>query len=173
MWIGIVAFVVSGITHVYSFWANVDPVGPIVWSLHIGLAVVWIPAIVISRRLFRNVKEEEYWRGILLIGILRACPHWVRWSFFLVLAYAAVNFLFYVVDWTENGQANTVRMLSGHWMFLYYAASITFIANQNLERFINRTCPNGHAVSAFADVCEECGEQVATPNDGNANVNHR
>lgn len=44
------------------------------WLLHIGIFVVWIPAIFAAQRLVGNVSRKDFWK-VVLIG----SPDWMRY----------------------------------------------------------------------------------------------
>ncbi len=42
-----------------------QPLGAAAWGLHIGIFVVWLPAITASNRLVRDFQQKDFWRATL------------------------------------------------------------------------------------------------------------
>lgn len=156
--------VLSSVVHLYALAGKENPFGGLAWGLHVGIFVVWLPAVLAIRDLTKDFKQKDVWKAAL-----RGCPAWMTRLTYFFLAYAFVNFfLFLYLEHTGAETAPkeiaTFRGFSGHWMAFYSAAmSILYSATQ-VKRFDSaRRCPHGHAVSPAANFCEECGAPVATP----------
>lgn len=96
------------------------------WMLHVGIFVVWIPAVLIAQRLVGNTSRRDFWKVIL-----KDVPVGLRYAVYGFLGYAMVNFLFFVTKvpphsahnsgW-DNTPVEVWRGFSGHWMAFYTAA---------------------------------------------------
>ena len=157
--------ILSLFVHVCSLVGVSTPLAEHAWGLHIGIFVVWLPAVVAANRLVRNVKPRDYWRAVL-----RGCPPWLRGMVYVFFAYAMVNFLLFLAATFAEPLAGSsgsgtppavFRGFSGHWMAFYSAAlGILYSAMRAGERGVESRCPKGHPVSPFARFCEECGERL-------------
>lgn len=160
-----IGLVLSLIVHGYALLGIPCPFGEVAWALHVGIFVVWFPAVIASQKLTKDFKQKDFWRATL-----RGCPKWMRHLTYFFFAYAIVNFiLFMVIDIgggleksTENGTPpNIFRGFSGHWMAFYSAAmAMLYSAIHAKEHDETRRCLNGHPVSPSAKFCEECGAVV-------------
>jgi hypothetical protein len=84
--------IASLIVHMSALLGMPSPLGEESWVLHIGIFVVWLPAVLVLQSLSGEFKQKDLWRAAL-----RGCPDWMRriiWGFF---AYAMVNFLVFAV----------------------------------------------------------------------------
>ena len=70
-WIAVAGFLASLLVHVLSVIDVASPLGRVTWWLHGGIFVIWIPAMIMSQRLTRNVTRADQ-SG----AILRGCPSW-------------------------------------------------------------------------------------------------
>src|SRR5262245_5560176 len=136
--IAIVGAIASVAIHVAAI-AGYDPVGNAAMILHVGIFVVWIPAVLAHLRQGRN------W--LLLIGGDRVLP---KVGLVLLFAYTGFNFLASFDDRSgqvefdgkeylerrgreppititkeeyEHHQARLRRGFSGHWIFFYTMAA--------------------------------------------------
>ncbi len=92
------------------------------WMLHVGIFVVWFPAVLIAQRLVGNTSRRDFWKVIL-----KDSPVWLRYAVYGSLGYAIVNFLLFMAKAPahSNGAnlpAEVWRGFSGHWMAFYTAA---------------------------------------------------
>lgn len=92
------------------------------WILHVGIFVVWFPAVFVGQRIARDANPKEVWRIVL-----RGAPEWVRYMVYGFFAYAFFNFLFFWATAPSGGSgpnppAAVWRGFSGHWMAFYSAA---------------------------------------------------
>lgn len=154
MWIAAAGLIASAIVHVSSLLGLPQPFGPAAWGLHIGIFVVWLPAILVAQKLTQGVKEKDYWKVVL-----RGCPSWMRRSFYLLFAYTAINFFAGIAGGPET-DANKYRIFSGHWMLFYFVAMAILFSANRLGSLATRTCPRGHEVSPSATFCDECGSPL-------------
>jgi hypothetical protein len=151
MWIAVAGLIASVIAHVSSLLGVPQPFGPAVWLLHAGIFVVWLPAVVVAMRLARGAKQADFWKATL-----RGCPSWMRRGFYVLFAYAFINFFVGIALGLESGSDN-LRLFSGHWTLFYYAGMAMLYSAVKIGSLEPRTCPQGHEVSPFAKFCEVCG----------------
>lgn len=95
---------------------------PFFIGLHLGIFVVWIPAVLAARRLAGTLNRPDIWKIVL-----RGCPDWLRYLVYGFFGYAIVNFLFFMTTAPFKGSgadtpATVWRGFSGHWMAFYSAA---------------------------------------------------
>jgi hypothetical protein len=105
---------------------------PFFWILHIGIFVVWFPAVFVAQRLVGNLSRRDLWKVIL-----KDSPIWMRYMVYGFMGYAVVNFLLFIMKSPtgrgggENPPAEVWRGFSGHWMAFYSAAfAILYAATQ-------------------------------------------
>ena len=165
MFLAALGLVLSIIVHVLALFGMPSPFGESPWGLHIGIFVVWLPAILAANRLVKDFKQKDHWKAAL-----RACPKWMKNLTYFFFGYAILNFaIFIILDFTGKGSARThgntpsdiFRGFSGHWMVFYCAAmAILYSAIHVEEHDETRRCLNGHPVSPSANFCEHCGAKV-------------
>jgi hypothetical protein len=159
----------SLIAHLCGLFGLEQPLGEAAWLLHIGIFVVFIPAILASNWLVRDFKRKDYWTATF-----RGCPKWVSRVVQGFGAYAVINFVIFV--WIM-GQGNVAvggdtpdevfRGFSGHWMFFYAVAAAVLYSRLVTSRSDPaRRCPNGHPVSPSAAFCEACGARIGDSGQG-------
>jgi hypothetical protein len=120
--LAVAGLVLSLVAHVAALLGLPQPMGSAAWALHAGIIVVWLPAVLASRRLGVDPKSKDFWKVAL-----RGCPPWVGWVTGGFFAYAVVNFLVFFVGGRGGGglgaQPAVFRGFSGHWMAFYSAAA--------------------------------------------------
>lgn len=153
MWVflilALVGLTVSAIAH-FSTCMGVDPQDsfPYIWLLHIGIFVVFLPAIAIQSLLPRDQKGN--------LQPLAFAPRWMQRLTIVAFIYMIVNFVVFIIlthagsPYKENGRyvlrdhgkfvrsitqaqyhryrAYEVRGFSGHWVFFYLAAVTTLVS---------------------------------------------
>lgn len=94
---------------------------PFFWGLHIGIFVVWIPAVFVAKSLVGNLNRWDLWKLIL-----SNAPTWMRYAVYGFFGYALVNFALFIAQAPNNGSGDPPaivwRGFSGHWMAFYSAA---------------------------------------------------
>lgn len=121
----------------------------------IGLVIIWLPTILVSNRLTRNVKQRDFWRAAL-----RGCPKRIQRALWFWFGYAWVGF--FVLPLAYGGGIdslpNKARSMSGV-LSVFYAVSacVLYSAIQLQKSGEDTFCVNGHRISPFAKHCEECG----------------
>jgi hypothetical protein len=156
----------SAVGFVLSLWVHFGAVSgrrvapaAFFWILHIGIFVVWFPAVMVAQRQAGNLNRKDLWKVVL-----KGAPDWVRYLVYGFLAYAVVNFMIFFQapsghDDGANPPVMDWRGFSGHWMVFYLAALAILYsaARQDAERV---RCTNGHVVNASANFCARCGQPV-------------
>jgi hypothetical protein len=88
--------------------------------LHIGIFVVFFPAVAVSQKLVGNTRRSDFWKAIL-----RWAPDWMRNMVYVFMVYAMVNFAIFMVNVESHSRLSGPvewRGASGHWMAFYSAA---------------------------------------------------
>jgi hypothetical protein len=129
------------------------------WMLHVGIFVVWFPAVFVAQALVGDTHRRDFWKVIL-----KGSPDWIRYMVYGFFGYAVANFLFFMTKApTGGGGANPPavvwRGFSGHWMAFYSAAfALLYSAARTEDRSLR--CANGHLASSNAIFCPQCGQPV-------------
>jgi len=129
------------------------------WMLHVGIFVVWFPAVFVSQRLVGNVGRKDFWKVVL-----KGSPDWMRYLVYGFFGYAVVNFLFFMTKAPKGGSganppAVVWRGFSGHWM-AFYSAALAILYSAAHAQANGSRCVNGHSVSGAAAYCQRCGQPV-------------
>jgi hypothetical protein len=97
---------------------------PFFWMLHVGIFVVWFPAVLVANRRVGKSSPRNYWDVVF-----RDSPAWFKYAVYGFLGYAVVNFLIFISQAPNGkefpGEGTPVvvwRGFSGHWMACYSAA---------------------------------------------------
>jgi hypothetical protein len=104
------------------------------WGLHLGIFLVWFPAILIAQKLVGYTRGRDFWKVLL-----KDCPSWLRYVIYGFMGYAVVNFLLCfgtekAVGTGSNPSANVWRGFSGHWMAFYVVAAAVFYSAISASR---------------------------------------
>jgi len=160
-----IGLVLSLIVHISALLGRHSPFGEVAWGLHVGIFIVWIPAVISANTLVKEFKQKDFWKAAL-----RACPKWMKNLTYFFFGYAILNFILFAIMLIGSGNAsggenstpsNVFRGFSGHWMAFYSAAlAILYSAIHVKEHDEARRCPSGHRVSPSAKFCEECGSEI-------------
>jgi len=154
-------FILSLYAHVMFLLDQSSPWGESVWFLHAGVFVVWVPAVLVARRLVRNTAQKDFWK-VAMIG----CPSWMRDAFGALFVYAILNFLYFAFVSSKHSagtgtQTSAIRGFSGHWLIFYAAAfAILYSARHRPDLLDGAKCPNGHDVDPLAKYCGACGAEI-------------
>jgi hypothetical protein len=151
---------------VLSLWVHLGAVmgrrvapEPLFWLLHIGIFVVWFPAVFVAKQRVGNLNRKDFWK-ICLSDL----PDWVRYLLYGFFAYAFINFTYFVIEAptgnTSPGDTPAIvwRGFSGHWMLFYFAA-LAILYSATKEN-VGTRCLNGHQVPPDASFCAQCGQTV-------------
>lgn len=155
-------------THVVSLLGLTVPGGALVWSLHIGIFVVWLPAALVVQRINQGRPQSELWKNVL-----SGCPAWMRYAVYGLFAYAVANFIwFYAISRSVpepegDAPASVIRGFSGHWMMFYGAACAILVSTYLKPGLLKkRRCANGHDVSSTDVFCPTCGSEITRATNG-------
>ena len=154
IWVAAAGLAASVVVHVSCLLGLPQPFGNAAWALHVGVFVVWIPAVIVARRLSSGARPADFWKAAL-----RGCPAWMRVALYVLGAYAFINF-FAGIALKPDTETDNFRIFSGHWMLFYFAAMVILYSADRLGSLGPRTCPQGHEVSPFAKFCDQCGSQL-------------
>lgn len=148
-----VGLVASAAVHVLA-WAGV-PIPREAMALHVGIFVVFIPAVLVSHWQARKYPPQRW------DATFRGAPPWVGRGVRWLAGYAIVNFLAFLLILPKDGPSKSInefRAFSGHWMIFYAAAcGMLYSAMHASEVDERRRCLNGHRMPAGAKFCAECG----------------
>ncbi|HEY4360725.1 MAG TPA: hypothetical protein VGN17_07135 [Bryobacteraceae bacterium] len=162
-----IGLILSFLSHVAALSGAQGPLGTRTFWLHIGVFIVWIPTVLVSKRMTAGFDQKDFWKAVL-----RGCPSWARYVVGGFFAYALVNFILALTNAPPKGSGpggmppSVVRGFSGHWMAFYSAAMAVLYSAAHVPELRPRTCSNGHAVGPQAQFCENCGQPVAAPLSG-------
>gem|GEM_PF-634031 len=155
--LALAGLVLSLIVHGLSVFGVRMPGGGIVWWLHIGIFIIWVPAVVLSQK--RRGKEAR-----------DTLPRRMQRVLGLLFAYAIGNFIYFMATAPKKGSRETphepappqvVRGFSGHWMIFYGAGfAMLWTAWNERREATRRRCSNGHAVPPLVLLCPTCGAVV-------------
>ena len=148
--------------HIASILGLPIPGGKLVWSLHIGIFVVWLPAVLVGSRINRGKRRNELWKSVLA-----GFPNWMRYAGYALFGYALANFIwcYAVMQSGTPSEANPplaeIRLFSGHWLVFYAAGfAILLSAYRNPRLLKKHRCLKGHDVSSIDAFCPKCGSKV-------------
>lgn len=156
----LLGFVLSLVVHIAAL-SGIDVAGkiPLVWSLHVGIFVAFIPFVLLSRKELGPKPTFTQLKGIF--------PSWVGAICAVICAYALVNFLLFMLA-THGGspsirdgkfilqdhgrlireitsgeyasfKANEVRGFSGHWLAFYFVPFAYFMFRKKSTSSIHGT----------------------------------
>jgi hypothetical protein len=159
MLLSAIGLALSVVAHLMALASFELPGGQLIWSVHMGIFVVWIPTVLVSMRTTQYSNRKDFWK-VALSG----CPVWMRRAFYAFFAYGIVNFILFAVNIGSgrhpagNAAPSVIRGFSGHWMIFYAAAFATLYSSIHAPQLLReRKCPKGHAVDPTAHFCPECG----------------
>ena len=103
------------------------------WVLHIGIFVVWFPAVLAARKRVGNLNRRDFWKVVL-----KDAPDWMRYMVYVFFGYAVVNFAIFFLNTAggsdgANPPATVWRGFSGHWM-LFYSAAFAILYSASRDR---------------------------------------
>ena len=129
------------------------------WMLHLGIFIVWFPAVLVAQRIVGNTNRKDMWKVVL-----KDSPDWMRYMVYGFLGYAMINFLFFMAKSPTGGSganppAEVWRGFSGHWMAFYSAAFAMLYSAARAEGASPR-CANGHVALPNTIYCTRCGQPV-------------
>ena len=156
--------VLSLVVHILSFFGIQVGGKTLFFGLHIGIFPVWIPVVLISKKMFGGARRLDFWK-VALSG----CPPWMKYMTYGFFIYAFVNFaIFFILTTTHpqvlGGPEPSVDVLhgfSGHWMAFYSAglAILTTAYYRGLSNLQPR-CRYGHEIGWNDKFCPKCGTAI-------------
>ena len=107
---------VSAVGFVISLWVHIGAVmgrsaPTYMWAMHLGVFVIWFPAVFAAREMVGNTQRRDFWNVIF-----RDSP-WMRYIAFVAIAYPALTFFFF--HGRSGAEADTWRSFSAGWMAFY------------------------------------------------------
>jgi hypothetical protein len=157
VWLSAIGLLVSLWIHVGAFMGRTIPSA--FWVLHVGIFVVWFPAVLVAQRLVGNANRKDLWKVVL-----KGAPDWMRYMVYVFSTYEFVNFMISMGQASSGGRHTTTsaadwRGFSGLWMVFYSAAlAILYSAAKTMES--SPRCANGHLASPNSLYCTRCGQPV-------------
>ncbi len=158
--------VLSAVGLVVSLWVHLGAVAgrrvapeAYFWILHVGIFVVWFPAVWVAQKRVGNLQRKDFWKVVL-----NGSPDWMRYMVYGFLAYAVVNFALFMLKAPNGGSGTNPpaivwRGFSGHWM-AFYSAALAILYSAVRANETGSRCVNGHPVLASANFCAQCGQAV-------------
>ncbi|MEM5317597.1 hypothetical protein [Paraburkholderia sp. JHI869] len=146
--VALIGFVISLVVHITAlFGVDLAALIPAIWVLHVGIFVVFIPFLFLSRK--------ELGRERALSLLRKGLPSWVVVVGTMLVIYTIANFLLFMLH-TEGGnpavqdgryvllnhgklirhltaseftafKANELRGFSGHWLLFYFVCGAYFL----------------------------------------------
>jgi hypothetical protein len=157
-----IGLALSVASHIAALEGRQSPLGDFTPALHVGIFIVWIPAVLVATRMRTgSASRKNYWKVVL-----RGCPAWMKYMTYGFFGYAALNFSYFMMFGFKQGGPGAmpppmVRGFSGHWMAFYAAAlGILYSASQVWDKDSPRRCPSGHEVQPLAKFCDQCGLRI-------------
>jgi len=123
-------FALSLLVHVAAWRGIAPPSGA--WGLHVGIFVVGVPSVFVSRQLVGDSKRRDVWTVIL-----RGAPAWTPVAMQCLFVYAVANFGLFMFQSPPRGttpdEALVARGFSGHWLLFYGGAMATLYSAARLR----------------------------------------
>jgi len=166
-WLSGLGLVLSFLSHVAALLGRQGPLGALTMSLHAGVFVVWIPAVLAMNRLTKGTSRKNFWKAAF-----RGCPAWMKYMAYGFFGYAFLNFALFISTAPQGRSAGpiqpaVVRGFSGHWMAFYSIALAGLYSAAKLwDRDLDVRCPVGHVVQPSAQFCDQCGLPVVSTGRG-------
>ena len=164
MALAVIGFILSLYIHIISLLGMPSPFGAATWSLHIGCFVIWLPAVLVSRKIMQGVPKKDFWK-VALAG----CPSWMKYLLYAFFGYAVINFAIFFVATGTSGKhqmgatppPSILRGFSGHWLAFYSAGfALLYSAYHRDWNQLGKTCSKGHVLSYGDKFCAKCGEPI-------------
>lgn len=127
------------------------------WILHIGIFVVWLPAILVGRNRVGTLNSRDPWKVLL-----KGSPDWMRYMVYGFFGYAIINFALFWLKTPSGGSganppADVWRGFSGHWM-AFYSAALAILYTAATSNGTAIRCLNGHTIPPNTNFCARCGQ---------------
>lgn len=158
--LALAGFVLSVLVNVGCVTGRWTPPGYF-WALHVGIFVVFFPAIFVAQKRVGSANRKDFWKVIL-----KGAPDWMKYFLYAVLAY---TFVIGVPSWiralqqspspTRPSNFNDWTLFSATWMDFYWASFAILYAALKQEQ-LSPKCIKGHAMPPGSDFCSQCGQPV-------------
>jgi len=158
--IAAVGLIVSLFVHAEAWMGRQVAPTPVFFLLHLGIFVVFFPALLVSRQMVGDLHRRDFWKAVL-----KNVPNWMRYMVYVFFIYAFLNFFLFMSQQPgHRGEPDTLdwRGFSGHWM-LFYSASMAILYAAAREVRNYPRCSNGHYGLPGAAYCTKCGMPIALP----------
>jgi hypothetical protein len=153
-----IGFAVSLLINIASMMGRRIPPEGFLPILHIGVFVVWIPAVFLVKQKVGYVRGPDVWEKAL-----KGSPDWMRYLLWTVFCYGFISFLGFAVLHSMAGSTDADfsewRLFSDVWLMFYAAAFALFYA-AGAEITGSSQCINGHAALRNANFCTQCGQPL-------------
>ena len=137
--ISICGLIVSTIAHIATlFGVNPQNVFPEVWGLHFLLLAVWIPIILINRKIATGDNRKN-----VLKTIMKHTPYWLKALSAVLFIYAFISFFYSVFVLNSGGVPSIV---SGQKVLESHGKIIRILTEQEYELH------QAYAVRAFSSI---------------------
>ena len=115
--IAIIGWILGLTAHLLSFTGYTSPT---FWLLHIGVFVVWFPAMIcLVKETGKSMPELlNYFKSI-------SAPKWLKIIVAVCFIYAFINFVLFASSFQISDEdSDMLRGFSGHWMAFYGMATL-------------------------------------------------
>jgi|GEM_PF-2459307 hypothetical protein len=125
------------------------------FGLHIGIFVIWLPALLSLNRRLGYTRYPDSWKTLL-----SGTPGWVRATLYGFFGYAIINFILFMAQAPPKGYAGPPpivvwRGFSGHWMFFYACGAVLLFKGAYSAQH-DGLLPNGEPLLRPV-LCPRCG----------------
>ena len=161
MLIAAAGFLLSLIAHIASMLGKAISSALPVMDLHIGIFIVWFPAVLVVGKMTGSANRKDLWK-IALSG----CPLWMRRAVYALFGYTALNFVLFMMRTGTQRDAgaaspSVVWGFSGHWLLFYGLAFAIFYSAIHAPKLLEkRFCAEGHSASPMDQYCPQCGRAL-------------
>ena len=131
------------------------------WILHIGIFIVWLPAVLTAQRTVGNMNRSDFWKIVL-----KGSPDWMRYMVYGFMGYAVVNFLLFMTTracWKRRAEsagpgslARILRALDG---FLFCGTPL-FCIRRHMECMVTFAAPTVIRLPLTHATAARCGQLV-------------
>ncbi len=158
--LAIIGFVLSVLVNLGTLSSRWTPPNYF-WALHIGIFLVFFPAIFVAQKRVGNTNRKDFWKVVL-----KGAPDWMKFFLYAVFAYAAA---IGIPSWfraalqlprsPKSSGFSDWAMFSVVWMVFYWASFAILYAAMQQERLGPR-CVNGHPAPPSDNFCSQCGQPI-------------
>ena len=124
------------------------------WILHVGIFVVWIPAVFVAKARVGNMNRKDFWKVVL-----QGSPDWMRYMVYGFLGYAVFNFAMFMLKAPPTGStgesARSLARVLGSLDGVLLRRARHSIRSSEREPDVLAVL-NGDPVPATASFCARC-----------------